>query len=481
MTNTLAIRSGRRHQRAAPGGLTGAGLTTLLIGAALPPIDFMVVNVALPTIDRDLHASTATLELIVAGYGISYALLLVLGGRFGDAFGRRRLFLTGLAAFTLTSLVCGLAPDVETLIVARIAQGAAGALMLPQVLATIQATTTGTLRARAIGRFGATSGIAGLIGQVGGGLLLAANVAGTGWRPIFLINVPIGLTALVLAVRTVPATRSDRPARADLAGTVLLAATIAALLVPLTEGRALGWPAWLLALFAVVPVAAVAFYLVERRIERSGRLPLLPPSLLRLAGLRGGLLAAVPFFIGFGGFMFVYALAMQQGLGLGPFGAGLAISPLAVSFFVFSMLSPRLIARFGRRALPFGVAVQGLGIALMIPVVLFGWSHRAPLLLIVPLVVTGTGQAVGAMSIFRIVLAEVPADRAGAGSGILTTTQQTAIALGTALLGSLYATVAGSGGGVSTGAAHGMAAVLAAQLAACVLIAALGHRLPQPR
>jgi predicted MFS family arabinose efflux permease len=148
-----------------------------------------------------------------------------------------------------------------------------------------------------------------------------------------------------------------------------------------------------------------------------------------------------------------------------------------VSFFAFSMLSPRLIGRFGRRALPFGVAVQGIGVAAMIQVVLFGWSDRAPLLLIVPLVVAGAGQAVAALSIFRIVLAEVPADRAGAGSGILTTTQQTAIALGTALLGSLYATVAGTGGG----AAHGMAAVLAAQLAACALIAALGRRLPQPR
>ncbi|MGV9300235.1 MFS transporter, partial [Amycolatopsis sp. NPDC003676] len=171
-------------------GLTSAGLITVLLGAALPIIDFFIVNVALPTIDADLHASTATLELVVAGYGIAYAVLLVLGGRLGDTFGRRRLFLLGLTLFTLTSLACGVAPDAATLVIARVAQGAASAMLLPQVLSIIQAGTTGERRSRAIGMYGATGGIATVVGQLLGGALVAANVWDLSWRPIFLVNVP---------------------------------------------------------------------------------------------------------------------------------------------------------------------------------------------------------------------------------------------------------------------------------------------------
>jgi MFS family permease len=478
-TAIVPRQRGGAHLRAAvPGGLTAAGLFTLLLGAALGPIDFFVVNVALPTIDRDLHASTAALELIVAGYGIAYAVLLVLGGRLGDAFGRRRLFMLGLAGFTVTSLVCGLAPGVDTLVAARIAQGAAAAMMLPQVLATVQATTTGARRARAIGRYGAMAGISTMVGQLVGGLLVSADIAGTGWRPIFLVNVPIGLAGLVLASRTVPATRSDNPARTDLAGTALLATALLALLIPLTEGSALGWPVWSWVLLAAVPVAATAFAVVERRIENGGRMPLLPPSLLRLPSMRHGLTVAVPFFAGFGGFMFVYALAMQDGLRLGPLGSGLALTPMALTFFVGSMLSPRLIARLGRRSLTVGTAVQATGFAMMVPAVLFGWTHHATLLLVPGMVVGGFGQALGAMTIFRVVLADVPADRAGAGSGILTTTQQSSLALGATVLGTVFADLAAPG---ALGIRYAFAIAIAANLAAVIGIAAYGTRLPDPR
>lgn len=206
-TTTRPVRS------AAPPELGGLGLFTVLLAAALPLIDFFIVNVALPSIGADLSASESVLELVVAGYGLAYAVLLVLGGRLGDLFGRRRLFLGGMLAFGLTSLACGLAPTAWTLVAARVAQGAASAAMLPQVLATIQSSTTGSRRARAMGLYGATAGLAMVAGQILGGVLVAADIAGTSWRATFLVNVPVVLVGLVLAARTVPETRSPAPSR----------------------------------------------------------------------------------------------------------------------------------------------------------------------------------------------------------------------------------------------------------------------------
>jgi MFS family permease len=439
-------------------------------------IDFFVVNVALPTIDRTLSASTATLQLVVAGYGIAYAVLMVFGGRLGDAYGRRRLFRVGLALFTLTSLACGLAPNAGALVAARVAQGAASAFMLPQVLATIQATTSGQRRSRALGGYGAMGGIATLVGQLLGGVLVAANIGGTSWRPIFLVNVPIGLAGLILSTRTVPETRSDRPARTDLAGTGLLAAALLALLVPLTEGRALGWPVWSWVLLALAPVLGVAFLTVERRIEGAGRVPLLPPSLLRTSSMRRGLAVAVPFFAGFAGFMFAYAIAVQDGLRLGPSAAGLTLAPLAAPFLVTSMLSARAVSRWGRRTLPLGAAVQAAGVAMMVAAVLVAWPGHAVLALVPGMVVTGVGQALAMTTIFRVVLAEVPADRAGAGSGVLSTTQQSALALGAAVLGSLFAGLTGP-----IGIGPAFAVVLAVQCVSLVGVALAVRRLPDPR
>jgi MFS family permease len=253
------VRAGARPARPGePRTLTAAGLTVILVGVLLPMIDFFIVNVALPTINTDLGASQPLLELVVSGYATAYALLLVLGGRLGDSIGRKRLFLAGMAAFTLTSLACGLAPTAVFLVVARAAQGASAAMMVPQVLATIQAATTGEQRSRALARYGAAGGLAAVLGQVLGGLLVSANIDSLGWRPIFLVNVPIGLAGMVLASRYVPDTRHGEPAPIDVPGTLLLGLTVLALLVPLTEGRSLGWPAWTVALLVLAPLVATA-------------------------------------------------------------------------------------------------------------------------------------------------------------------------------------------------------------------------------
>ncbi|WP_030181063.1 MFS transporter [Streptomyces violaceorubidus] len=477
MTETITSRPVRTGPSgtapSASPALGGLGLFTVLLGAALPLVDFFIVNVALPTIGADLSASEAVLELVVAGYGVAYAVLLVLGGRLGDLFGRRRLFLGGMAAFGLTSLACGLAPDAWSLVAARAAQGASAAAMLPQVLATIQATTAGPRRAKAMGLYGATAGLSMVAGQILGGVLVAADIAGTGWRSVFLVNVPVVLVGLFLAARAVPETRSARPEPVDVPGTFLLAASILTLLVPLTEGRAAGWPLWTWLSLAAFPFAAAAFYAVERRADRAGRTPLVPPSLFAIVSLRRGLLLIVPFSIGFSGFMFVIAVALQQGAGLGPVAAGLALAPLAVVFFLFSLAGPRLVARYGTRVVPVGAVLQGVGLALMTLAAWRSWPDLGLVELLPGAVVAGAGQALQLPVIFRVVLSEVPAVRAGVGSGVMITTQQSSLALGVATLGTLFLSLI-----PGMGMRDALVTTLLVQFAGVVLTGLLSLRLP---
>ncbi|MFG2262465.1 MFS transporter [Streptomyces sp. NPDC048720] len=463
-----------RVRASAPPALSGPGLFTVLLAAALPLVDFFIVNVALPTIGADLGAGEAVLELVVAGYGVAYAVLLVLGGRLGDLFGRRRLFVVGMAAFGLTSLACGLAPGAWSLVAARVAQGASAAAMLPQVLATIQAATSGTRRAKAMSLYGATAGLSMVAGQILGGLLVAADIAGTGWRAIFLVNVPVVVLGLVLAVRHVPETRSQRPEPVDVPGTVLLAVSLLTLLAPLTEGRAAGWPLWTWLSLAAFPFAAAAFYAVERRADRLGRTPLVPPSLFALASLRRGLALMVPFSIGFSGFMFVIALALQRGAGLGPVPAGLALAPMAVAFLFVSLAGPRLIARYGTRVVTAGSVLQGVGVLLIALAAWRDWPHLGFGALLPGAAVAGAGQALQLPNVLRIVMSEVPAIRAGVGSGVMVTTQQSAFALGVATLGTLFLTLV-----PQQGMRNALVVTLLVQFAGIVLTGLLSLRLPR--
>ncbi|WP_243740978.1 MFS transporter [Streptomyces sp. 8K308] len=458
-----------------PSSLSTLGLLIVLLGTALPQLDFFIVNVALPTIDRDLNAGPALLELVVAGYGVGYAVLLVLGGRLGDTFGRRRLFMVGLAGFGLTSLACGLAPDAWSLVAARVAQAATAALMAPQTLATIQATMTGERRARAMSVFGAAAGLAMVTGQILGGLLVWADLAGTGWRLVFLLNVPVVLAGLWLA-RRVPETRTERPATVDVPGTVLLTVALVSLLLPLTEGRATGWPLWTWVSLAVAPAAAVAFFVVERRAERSwARVPLVPPSLLRLAGMRRALPLLALCVAGFGGFMFAMAVAFQDGLAFSPVRAGVALAPYAVAFLVASLLGPRLAARPGgaRLVVTAGAAAQAVGIGVLALTVWVGWPDLGLLALTPGLLVSGFGQGLQMPTLMRLVLADVPAERAGVAGGVLTTATQSGIALGVALLGALFLALVDS-----AGMGDALTATLCAQLAAVLAVLALSPRLP---
>jgi hypothetical protein len=279
---------------------------------------------------------------------------------------------------------------------------------------------------------------------------------------------------LLLAARTVPETRSQRPEPVDGPGTVLLAVALLALLAPLTEGRAAGWPLWTWLSLAAFPVAAAAFYRVERRADRAGRTPLVPPSLFALTSLRRGLVLILPFSIGFSGFMFVVAVALQQGAGLGPVAAGLALAPLAVTFFFTSLAGPRLVARHGTRVVTAGAVLQGAGLALIALAAWRSWPHLGVLELLPGGAVAGVGQALQLPVIYRVVLSEVPPARAGVGSGVMTTTQQASLALGVATLGTLFLSLT-----PAAGMRDALITTLLVQLAGVVLTGLLSLRLPR--
>lgn len=423
--------------------LSTLGLGVVLLGTLLPMMDSFIVNVALPTIAGELGAGTADLELVVAGYGIAFTLLLVLSGRLGDAFGRRRVLVLGLLGFVLASLLCALATSPGWLIAARVLQGATAALIPPQVLGTIQAAVPSDRRARAMSWYAAVSGLAAILGLLLGGVLVHADLWGTSWRLVFLVNLPLGLAAAALTAFVVPGTRSEHPAGVDLRGTALLAAMVLALLVPVNRGPVLGWPLWTVALLACVPVLAVLLWRTEKRV--SG-VPLLPPSVLTEPKVRGGLLLLAPFLAAWAGFLFALPLTLQHGFGLDPLLAGLAVVPMSLAFLLGSFAVPALRTRLGGRVTPYGALVQGLGIAWLLAALPLGWLGGAVWSALPGLVLIGLGQAlvVGAANIS--VLGAVPTAYAGVGGGLLVTVQQGSMAIGVAVLGTVFAaTLTGQG------------------------------------
>ncbi|GAB2572955.1 MFS transporter [Kribbella endophytica] len=448
-------------------------LTTLLFGAFLPMLSFFIINVALPAIGTDLHATPGELQLVVGSYGIANATLLVVGGRLGDGFGRKRLFLMGLIGFTVTSLLCAIAPTIGVLLAARVLQGATAAAMTPQVLASISSLLTGEHRARALAMFGVVGGAAAALGQILGGVLVEADVFGLGWRAVFLVNVPVGLFAVVAAVKLLPETRADKAHRVDLVGAALLALTLVLLLLPLTEGRPLGWPLWTwLSLAAVVPALAL-LGLHQHRAEKAQRAPLIPPTVLRLKAMRLGLLLAMAFFTTFGGFMFVFALATQGEAGMSPLEGGLSLLPMAVGFLITSVYGPRLQARYGAGLIVRGWLIQAVGYAVLAAVALALWPEVTPWTLAVPMLIAGFGSGLVMVPLMGVVIGQVPPAQAGLGSGILLTSQQTCLALGAATVGTAYLSLSGT----SWGQGGALAAVALAITAISLLMTPVTRQL----
>lgn len=419
-------------------------LPVILIAMFMAAFDIWAVNVAAPSLQRDLHVSDAALQLIVGGYAFMYASGMVTGGRLGDLFGYKRMFLIGVVTFAIASLACGVAPTSGALVAFRLVQGLTGAVMVPQVVALITASFPARERSRALAWFGATMGLGFVSGQILGGGLIQADVLRLGWRAIFLVNVPVGVVAVIVAAVVVPRARGQRRPRLDLLGAAGVSASLALALVPLTLGRDEGWPAWTWVSLAAALPAGVATVAWERRLTRTGGEPLLDLTLFRDRAFSAGLLLNFVAIFFFGSFMFVLTLLLQAGLGLSPLHAGIVNLPLALTFTAMSLVGPRLAARIGPRSITVGASLALLGaVALAVTGLrsgghLTGWETAPATTLI------GLGQGLTVPSLMSAVLAHVRHERAGAAAGVLTTTQQFAIASGVAIIGAVFYGVIGS-------------------------------------
>jgi EmrB/QacA subfamily drug resistance transporter len=439
-------------------------LPTVLTGVFITILDFFIVNVAIPTIRADLGAGSAAIEWIVAGYGLAYGSGLVLGGRLGDLFGRRRVYAAGLLLFTLASLACGLAGSPGALITARVVQGLAAALLTPQVLAVIRTAYTGARQARAINRYALTMGLAAVFGQLVGGALIEADLAGSGWRACFLINVPIGIAAFALTLRHVPESRPGGT-RLDLGGAGLITLGLVALLLPLIEGREQGWPAWTWVSLA----ASVALLLLYAR--RSHPTPLIDPGLFRERAVTVGLLAQLAFTMTMGAYFLIFALWVQQGRGLDALHAGLLFAPIGAGYLAASLLAPRFTRRFERQTIALGAVLRAAALTLLLALVAAG----APLGAIAPvLAVDGFGMGLALAPIMGTVLARVTPHHAGQAAGVLTTTQQVGNALGVGIIGVIF--FGALGGGPAHAFQHGLIYLAAASLGLAAIVQLLPTR-----
>ncbi|ADG18052.1 major facilitator superfamily MFS_1 [Paraburkholderia atlantica] len=458
---------------AAPGFPRQAlALAVLFVGAFLAPLDYFIVNLALPSIHTGLNASDAQLQLVVSAYASAYAVLLITGGRLGDLFGRRRMFMAGMAAFVIASALCGFATSGHMLVIARIVQGIAAAVMAPQVLATIRAVVPLRQQTRVMSLYGFVFGLSSIVGQLGGGALITYHPFGLDWRVIFLINIPIGIAAFIGTWKFVPENQPATHTGVDLKGVALLSAVLLLVIYPMTHGREAGWPAWTFVMFALtVPVFAL-FVATERRVERGGGHPLVDLQLFRNRAFALGLVLAFLFYCN-SAFFLTYGIFLQTGLHWTPLASGIAIMPFAVGFVIGPLTSPAVVKRIGAHVLTLGFSMMTLGFTVT------GWSATQSatpdLLFYSGLVCAGVGHGLLLPSIMRIVLQEVVPEKAGLASGVVSSTLQIGSAFGTAAVsGAFFGALGGSAAPASYAHAFQLSlAINAALMFVCIGLSVL--------
>jgi EmrB/QacA subfamily drug resistance transporter len=415
-------------------------LPAVLTASFMTLFDFNVVNVAAPSLQHDLNAGPAALELVVGGYAFTYASGMVIGGRLGDQIGHRRMFLIGLVTFGIASLLCGIAQSPGQLVIARLLQGLTGAVMVPQVLALITRVFPADERPKAMSWFGMTLALGGVAGQILGGVLIQANLFGWNWRPIFLVNVPVSIIAVIAASRLLPHHEKGAKHRFDVVGAVGIAGSLGLILAPLILGREEGWPFW----FFLIMAAAIPVFLFTMWWERHFPEPVLDLNLFRSRAFAVGLPTNAAWLAYFGSFSLVLTLLWQSGLHLSALQAGLAFLPLGVIFALVSVFGRNVVAKLGARAITIGGLVVAAGLILMI-IELQTLGGNVTVAWLLPATgIIGLGNGIAFLTLIGSVLANVEPGKAGAAAGVLTTTQQFANAAGVAVFGSLFFTFLGS-------------------------------------
>jgi EmrB/QacA subfamily drug resistance transporter len=422
-------------------------LASLYVGVFLPPLDYFIVNLALPAIHAGLKASEAQIQFTVSAYALAYAVALITGGKLGDLYGRRRIFMTGMAAFVVASALCGLAANGELLVAGRVAQGISAALITPQVLASIRATFSAPMQARLMGLYGFVFGLASIAGQIGGGALIDLRPWGLDWRIVFLVNVPIGLLALTGAWRYLSESRAVHSARIDVPGMIALTVALVLLIYPLTAGREMHWPAWTFWSLGLSVPAFVAFICIERRTHD----PLVDFSILCRPVVASGLMLAFLFY-SIAAFFLTYGIYLQEGLGWSPLQSGFGLAPYVVGYLLAPLATPWLARRMGNDLMSLGFGCLASGFALCVLQV----GHAAPTLpFYIGLCIAGSGQGIALPSLQRIVLAQVAPSHAGMTAGVIVAMLYIGAAFASACIGGAFFSALGQGGGAAA-YAHAM-------------------------
>jgi EmrB/QacA subfamily drug resistance transporter len=459
-------------------------LAVLMAGIFLVVLDFFIVNVALPSMQHDLHASDSGLEWVVAGYGLTFSALLIAVTRLGDRWGRRRMFSWGIALFVVASAACGAAPTMELLVAARLAQGVAGAMVSPMVLALIGDVYAGPRMPKAIGIYSMVMGLAAATGQLIGGVLIHLDLADSGWRAIFWVNVPIGLVAVALAPRLLPDRRNEAAQTGkgiDALELLLATTTLTALLLPLLEGRRLDWPLWTWLSLAGAVVAGVLTVVRSRALLSRGKRPLVEPEAFRSGTVRIAIACQALLFVGMASYFLVLALYLQNGRGLGALSSGAVFTLVAVPYMIGTGSQRRLGALLGRWTVPAGAGMFALGHIALLGAVAEEGVAGSLVDLFPGLALAGFGMGIALTALIDAAMGTVDPAHAGAVSGVLSTAQQVGNALGVAVVGMVFF------GAVDGGYAHALElslVVLAGTTAAVALLGTLLHRstahTPQP-